>query len=434
MTVAERPTIVLRDYDAIRQALQDPNLSRTFDTRSYAEGNIRDGVVSVSHGSIHRARRRVENTQFRADRLQLYERDLFPVVLDDLLRVLIDGDSIDVFPVGELVSVVLAARRAGLDIDDGAMATLHDLVRMVDVFSQGSAILDARDPDAVRALVRATYDEFDVRYVRPAWARRAALLDAAATEPSIEVPHDILTALLQHRDDPALELADDGRIVREVATYLQGGTHTSAQTMTNASTCSSPWPTAGASRLIGSRRHRLCQRAVHETSRLRPTTPRMKRLGLAATTIAGVAIPADALVILDAGAANRDPRSSGRTPTLRRRPRGAIWRCSVGTGFRRGAASVSWTIRRGGLPGGADFATDEGHLFGLVALCSRALGAAVHGRTPTAPRNATSGPSAIRAGRTTRYVLSAGTKPESIRHRLAESWFRCPRRTTREGR
>jgi hypothetical protein len=57
VTVADRPTVVLRGYDAIRQALFDPNLSRTFDTRSYEEGNIRDGVVSVSHGALHRALR-----------------------------------------------------------------------------------------------------------------------------------------------------------------------------------------------------------------------------------------------------------------------------------------------------------------------------------------------------------------------------------------
>ena len=38
-------TITFDDYEAIRQALFDPNLSRSFDKRSYAEGNIRDGVV-----------------------------------------------------------------------------------------------------------------------------------------------------------------------------------------------------------------------------------------------------------------------------------------------------------------------------------------------------------------------------------------------------
>jgi cytochrome P450 len=115
MTLLERYSATVRfdGYEAIRQALFDPNLSRSFDKRSYAEGNIRDGVVSVSHGPMQRARRRVENTQFRPDRLRLYERELFPKVLADLLDVLIDDTQVDVFAVGELLSVVLAARRAG---------------------------------------------------------------------------------------------------------------------------------------------------------------------------------------------------------------------------------------------------------------------------------------------------------------------------------
>ncbi len=71
-------TITLDGYEAIRQALFDPNLSRSFDKRSYHDGNIRDGVVSISHGPMQRARRRVENSQFRADQMKLYERELFP--------------------------------------------------------------------------------------------------------------------------------------------------------------------------------------------------------------------------------------------------------------------------------------------------------------------------------------------------------------------
>lgn len=369
MTIAERPTVVLREYDAIRQALFDPNLSRTFDDRSYADGNIRDGTVSVSHGSVHRARRRVENTQFRADRLQLYERDLFPAVLDDLLRVLIDRESVDVFPVGELVSVVLAARRAGLDIDDRSMSTLDDLVHIVDVFSQGSAILDARDPDAVRALVRSTHEDFEGRYVRPAMVRRAALLEAAASGPSVEVPHDILTVLLQHRADPALEL-DDGRIVREVATYLQGGTHTSAQTLTNAIDLLFALPEGGRAqidRLVTDLAY--AQRAVHETLRLRPTTPKMKRRAIEATTIGGVDIPAEALVILDAAAANRDPRLFGANADSFQADRElahgvARW----GLAFGAGPHQCPGRSVAGGFPVGSDFATEEGHLFGLVAL------------------------------------------------------------------
>ena len=378
MTIAEGPTVVLRDHDAIRQALFDPNLSRTFDSRSYHEGNIRDGVVSVSHGAVHRARRRVENSQFRADRLRLYERELFPAVLDDLLGVLVDGDTADIFPIGELLSVVLAARRAGLDIDDRDLPTLRDLVHMVDVFSQGSAILDARDPDAVRALVRTTYDDIETRYIRPAWERRERILHAIAAgegDAEEELPHDILTVLLQHRADPALELGDDGRIVREVATYLQGGTHTSAQTLTNAIDLLFGLPDEGRALIDRAADDlALAQRTIHETLRLRPTTPKMKRRALAATTVGDVAIPANALVVLDAASANRDPSLFGPDPDAfdpdrRVAPGVSRWGLSFGAGPHQcPGRSVA-----GGFPVGDDLATGEDHLFGLVALMLQAI-------------------------------------------------------------
>jgi cytochrome P450 len=375
-------TIIIDGYEAIRQALFDPNLSRTFDRRSYAEGNIRDGIVSISHGAVQRARRRVENTQFRPDRLRLYERELFPKVLDDLLDRLIDGERIDIFSIGELLSVVLAARRAGLDFDETSLDELRDLVRCVDVFSQGAAILDARDPDAVRRLVRQTYDEFDRRWVRPSAERRLSRLDAVASgeaDASGRVPHDILTALLQHRADPALEL-DDGRIVREVATYLQGGTHTSAQTVTNALDLVFAEPDAEALLERIADDLAFAQRVVHETLRLRPTTPKMKRRAEADTVVAGVPIPKDALVILDAGAANRDPAVFG--PQADRFDPDRVVDAALprwGLAFGAGPHQCPGRSVAAGFPAGAAPADDEpaadDHLFGLVALMLRAVAA-----------------------------------------------------------
>lgn len=368
MTVLERftTTITFDGYEAVRQALFDPNLSRSFDKRSYADGNIRDGVVSISHGAMQRARRRVENTQFRADRLKLYERELFPRVLDDLLDQLIVGERVDIFPIGELVSVVLAARRAGLDFDDRSLDELHRLVHCVDVFSQGAAILDARDPEAVRQLVYRTYEAFERDYVRPSAARRLALLEAG----SEDVPHDILTVLLQHRADPALELADDGRITREVATYLQGGTHTSAQTLTNALDLifgQGEVAPAILDRVATDRA--FAQRVVHETLRLRPTTPRMKRRAEADTVVAGVPIPRDALVVLDAGAANRDPALFGAdadafNPDRVLDPGLPRW----GLAFGAGPHQCPGRSVAAGFPAPAGLEVEDDHLYGLVAL------------------------------------------------------------------
>ncbi len=369
-------TITFDDYEAIRQALFDPNLSRSFDKRSYAEGNIRDGVVSISHGPMQRARRRVENTQFRADRLKLYERELFPQVLDRLLDMLIGADRADVFAVGELLSVVLAARRAGVDHDERSLEQLRTLVHYVDVFSQGSAILNAKDPDTVRALVYATYDEFERDFLRPSWERRTRLIEAERDGERAEpVPQDILTALLLHRDDPAVELSDDGRIVREVATYLQGGTHTSAQTLTNAFDLlfDAEERTPG---FIDRAADDLAfaQHVVHETLRLRPTTPKIKRRAEADTIVAGVPVPKDALVVLDAATANRDPARFGAdadefNPDRVLDPSVPRW----GLSFGAGAHQCPGRSVAGGFPVPADRVVDDEHLYGLVALMVQAV-------------------------------------------------------------
>lgn len=367
-------TIVLDRYEAIREALFHPDLSRTFDRRSYEEGNIRDGVVSISHGPVHRTRRRVENTQFRPDVLRLYERELFPRVIDDLLDKLIDEPSVDLFAVAEVLSVVLAALRAGIDVDDHDLGQLRELVRYVDVFSQGSAILDAKDPEAVRRLVVETYATFERDWVRPSWKRRAALIEADRQgEPGHEpLPHDILSVLLQHRDDPRLELGDSGRIVREVATYLQGGTHTSAQTMANAFDLLFE-ADAGPDRpgLVTRCAEDLefCQRVVHETLRLRPTTPRIRRRVESDTVVAGREAPRDSLVVLDAAAGNRDPELFGVDadrfdPDRVIDPGVPRW----GLSFGAGAHQCPGRSVAGGFPIPQHGALDAEHIFGLVAL------------------------------------------------------------------
>ena len=373
MALLERPTATFTfdTYEAIRQALFDANLSRSFDKRSYAEGNIRDGTVSISHGALQRSRRRVENTQFRPDRLRLYERELFPKVLDELLDVLLDGPRVDIFPVGELLSVVLAARRAGVDVDPSSLEQLRTLVHVVDVFSQAAAILDARNPEAVRELAYETHRTFEREFVRPAAERRRALLDAG--EP---VPHDILTVLLQHAADPALEF-DDGRIVREVGTYLQGGTHTSAQTLTNALDLMFALDDDGVTTLDRVATDlAFAQRVVLETLRLRPTTPKMKRRAEADTVVAGVVIPKDSLVVLDAETSNRDPRLFGADAHSFNPDR--VLDAGLprwGLAFGAGPHQCPGRSVAGGFPppGDPSEGVDEEHVYGLVALMLHAV-------------------------------------------------------------
>lgn len=383
--------IVIEGFDAIHEALTNPHLSRTFDKRTYEHGNVREGIVSTTHGVTHRNRRRLENAQFRPDALKFYEDELFPPIVDQYVSEAAASGEADLFSVGEMLSVVLAAKRSGFDFDIEDRQAHRDIVEYVDVFSQASAIIDATDPDAVRDSVKRALLEFSEQFGKPSIDRRLAALDALENGEisEEELPHDILTALIRNRDDPSLGLSDDFLIIREAATYLQGGTHTSAQTLVNALDL-----------LIDSRELRadddrvktdlaFAQRCVHETLRLRPTTPKAKRRAEDATTVGGVEIPQGALVILDLAKANRDP---------------AIFGSDAGSfnPDRTVASRVPrWGLSFGGGPhvcpgrkvaGGLRLPTTEGdlgddHLYGLVAIMLQSVVRCDPARHPTKPQS-----------------------------------------------
>lgn len=360
------------DGRLIREALFNPDLSRAFDKRSFAEGNIRERGVSVSHGDDHRQRRRLENMIFRRGRLHEYERVLFPAAADELLPRLIEEGRADLLDVGEVLSVVLAARRAGIDHAPGDLAALRQLVRYVLTFSQGSSILDTvGDADAVRAEVRAALREFDEHFFSASYERRLAMIEAGAAAPD-SAETDVLTLLLQSRADPQLGL-DRALILRETATYLQAGTHTSGQTLVNLLDVFAPWAqTADGAweRLRGDRF--FAQRCVQEAIRLRPTTPRIKRLAENDTRVGDIAIPRGTVVTLDVYQANIDPAAFGddadRFDPDRVIPAGQQpWGLSFGAGPH---ICIGRTVAAG-LPA-VSGSIDE-HLTGLVTYMAQAI-------------------------------------------------------------
>lgn len=384
--------IELNDFASIKQALMNPDLSRTFDKRTYEEGNVRAGIVSISHGQAHRDRRRLENMQFRPDHLKLYERELFPPILDAIVTQAVSTGEADLFSLGERLAIVLAAKRAGFDLDIEDDEAHTAMVDFVDEFSQASAIVDAKDPDTIRATVKEAHEGFHERFGAPSIARRMQLLEALEAGDIDEeaLPHDILTSLLRNRDDPRLGLTDDSLIVREAGTYLQGGTHTSSQTLINA-----------VDLLIAARGERpdywtrvkddlaFAQRCMHETLRLRPTTPKAKRRAEADTSVGDIVIPEGALVILDLVTANREQSLFGDdadtfNPDRTLPSRNPLW----GLSFGAGPHICPGRKVAGGLQQVTDVAAaSEDHLFGLVAMMIQAVVRRDPSHHPTKPRS-----------------------------------------------
>lgn len=367
----------LDDYHTIREALANPNLSRALDRRTFAEGNSGDGTVSVAHGSLHRSRRKIENTQFRKDVLLEYERNLFPPTLNDICDQLLSRRRLDLVPVAPLLSVSLAAQRAGLDYDHNSVVELQQLVDHVDAYTHGLGpnIVGQEDPRTAHARVLAALSAFEQDFVVPSWERRARLLERSREDDGVEPPMDILTVLLQHREEPELELQDDSRIVREVATYLQGGTHSSAQTTMQ--TLHYLFGLEGEQPAI---REKVltdplyAQRCVHETLRLRPLGTRLKRIAEEDTVINGQSIPRGSILFLDIGVANRDsevfgPDADGFNPDRRLERGTPRW----GLSFSFGAHTCPGRSSAVGLNVQEDFLERPDHLFGTVTVLLREL-------------------------------------------------------------
>ena len=364
------------DSQLIREALFNPDLSRTFDKRTFAEGNIRERVVSVSHGDDHRQRRRIENSIFRRARLQEYERILFPAAVDELIPRLIEDGKADLLEFGEVLSVILAARRAGIDHESGDLAALRRLVHYVLTFSQGSAIIDTvGDADAVRAEVRAALSEFDEKFFTASYERRIAMIESGPAEQAglaDSAETDVLTLLLRSRGDAGLRL-DRALILRETATYLQAGTHTSGQTLVNWLDLFARWAQQAADRWERMRNDRFfAQRCIQETIRLRPTTPRMKRLAENDTRVGEVMIPRGAVVTLDVYQANIDKAIFGADAD-QFNPDRAIpvghhpWGLSFGAGPH---ICIGRTVAAGLPSASGDL---EQHLTGLVTYMAQAI-------------------------------------------------------------
>jgi len=373
--------VVLTSHEDIREALYHPDLTRQHDDRRFEEGNPRDGILSMLHGEEHRRRRRLENPLFRREALVTYERELFPTVLRDVLATSTRVE-VDLFPLAGALAVVLAARRAGID-HGGTMEELLGLWSHVLTIAQGSAILDViGDPEVVLQQVCAVLREVDRDHVGPSRTRRAELVASCPVGEERSLPDDLITRVITLREEgsPLVADIDDGVLNREAALYLHGGSHTSAQT-----TCSTFHHLLGLDG--GGGPHPSLERvaedplwaqaAVHETLRLRPTTPRVQRRAVRDLEVAGRRVPQGGAVIMDIRVANRDPVLFGDRPDEfdpgRRLAEGVpLWGLSFGAGPH---VCIGRSVA-GGFPlhdGDITSGVGPAHLYGLVALIVQAV-------------------------------------------------------------
>lgn len=371
----------LTSYDDIREALYHKDLSRSLDDRSFDEGNMRAGVLSMLHGGEHKERRRLENPLFRRSALIEYERDMFPLAIDAIAERDAVGD-VDLLEVAGTMATVLACKRAGID-HDGSREQLAELFWIGLTLAQAASLADAlTDRDAIRLETQATLDRLEEHYVGPSRRRREELLASAEGDDDPSLPYDLITAVLTARADGDTRI-DDRLLTREVGLYLHGGSHTSAQTTCNAFEFLLGLDGVDRSALLAEAATSLLvsQQIVHEVLRVVPMTPRVQRRVATPTVVAGRELHEGATVVLDLVAGNRDRAYFGADADTFDPHRvvaegAAKWGLSFGAGPH---ICIGRSVA-GGVPLEGEEQPEElndGHLYGQVARMVQAI--AAHG-------------------------------------------------------
>ena len=374
--------VVISSWSGVRDAFRRKDLRQAL----YDDGQaVMGDCLLVLHGDAHRARRRLENRLFRREVFAYWEHDVLGPTIGEALQPFVLAGRGDLVPIGYRTTMNLTAFIAGVDRPTRSAEETETLYRLVRTFSEGAtAVHSTRDRAALEADVGAALEVFDARFLRPSIERRRALLDAAerGEVDELDLPADVLTALLSNVDQ--LELSDDV-VRREIAFYLQAGSHSTANAFTH--TVDELFTRARPDDLERARNDRtFLQRCVHETLRLHPASPVAWRRPLGPATLSdGTDVTAEDLIVLDLVAANSSPELFGPdaaewNPHREIDSGATAWGHSFGGGVH---ACIGMELDGGMEPDPARPASE--HLFGTVTVMVDAFLAAGGRPDPDSP-------------------------------------------------
>ena len=297
--------LTVQGYKDALECLREQQLAQSL----YDEGAvIMADVLLVLHGAEHRARRLLELKVFRRDFFRYYEQEVFPATLAQTIAPFVAAGAADLVDFGYRVTLNLTADFAGIDRPLRTTQETEHLRALVMSFSEGATLVHStRNKEEVRAEVREALRDFDHSFYQPSLARRRALLERLRRGEITQgdLPRDVLTVLAQNED--RIELPPE-LMMREIAFYLQAGSHSTANATTHAFHDLYSWAQAHPDDGLRMRSDPLFQqRCVHESLRLHPASPVAWRKPLCPMHLpTGQAVqPADRVVI-DLASANRD--------------------------------------------------------------------------------------------------------------------------------
>ena len=290
-------------YQNAHQALCDRRLVQSM----YSECNVlMERVLLTLHGEAHTCRRAIEWKLFRRDFARYYEREVYPTTVNRTLAPCRARGHLTLPEFGFRVNINLSADIAGIDRSEGSESETDALVTLTRKFGEGATLFHStRDKETVRKEVATALTQFNERFLLPSRSRREALLqqvsEGSLTED--EAPRDILTVLLANRADQDL---DDDMILREVAFFMQAGSHSSANALTHSFHEIDQWcrrHPADRDRLMTD--DHFLQRCIHESLRLHPASPVAWRTASEAFSLPdGTDVAAGDSVVIDLMSAN----------------------------------------------------------------------------------------------------------------------------------
>ncbi len=300
----------ITDYQQAAKTLRQSDLRQGL----YDEGAVlMDGVLVNLHGEKHRARRGLENKVFRRGFLQHYEKEVFPNTLRTTIDGFVSDRGGDLVEFGFRSLMNLTCDFAGIDRPGGTREETDRLLLLMRTFALGTTLAHSKDDRGkVRQQVREALSAFDREFLQPSMAHRVALItgcEAGKIEED-ELPRDVLTVLLRNEDPIAL---NDQELVREMAFFVVAGAQTSIHSLVHVMHEIFSWSAdhPGEREKVLSD-PMLLQRCVHESARLHPSSPVIRRRAECPVTLATEdTVETDELVTIDLLGANRDEKIFG---------------------------------------------------------------------------------------------------------------------------
>ncbi|MFV0643236.1 MAG: cytochrome P450 [Sphingomonadaceae bacterium] len=266
MTTAER----LEQFRDCEAALRNRDLEQAL----YDAGKVvMDGVLLTLHGQDHADRREVEVRVFRRNFFKYYEKQVFPDTLAQTLAPYLDQRGGNLVEIGYRLTVNLTADFAGVDRPLKSVAETADLIRITKKLSEGATMVHStRDPDELNAEVQQALEELDARFLTPSIMRRRELMERAdhGEISRDDLPRDVLTVLLQAEHELNF---DEAQRLREIAFYLQAGSHSTANSVVHALEEVLAWAGNDDGRWARLDDPVFVQHCVHESLRLHPASP-----------------------------------------------------------------------------------------------------------------------------------------------------------------